>query len=97
MRGLNSIGNGFVAERHDTVFVYAQLYPESQPPARLGLSVPSSSDASCVLSRKCCAAIWSTETPERIPTPSVFFGWTPVSQTAPSRAWSPLPSPSALA
>ena len=27
--------------------------------------------------------------------PSVFFGWTPVSQVAPARAWSPAPSPKA--
>ena len=41
------------------------------------------------------AAIWSAEMPAWMPAPSVFLGWTPVSQVAPSRAWSPAPSPSA--
>ena len=41
------------------------------------------------------ASIWSTDMPLRMSAPRVFRGWTPVSQLAPARAWSPGPSPSA--
>src|SRR3954454_3653762 len=85
-RGLYSIGSGVVGVRQETVLVYAQLYPESHPPPSVGLSVHTSSEATWFCPPRCFAAIWSTEIPQRIPTPSVFFGWTPVGQTAASRA-----------
>src|SRR5260370_40868561 len=82
MRGFTSTGSGVVALRQETVLVYAQLYPESQPPARDALSRPSSGDPSCVLLPSSLAAIWSADTPARLPAPSVFLGGTPVSQDA---------------
>jgi hypothetical protein len=59
-------------------------------------SQPSSIDPSRVCDPICWAAIWSTETPFLMSAPEVLRQWTPVRNTAPARAWSPGPSPSAL-
>src|SRR5437763_16911130 len=72
-RGFISIGMGVVGLLQEIVLLYAQLYPESQPPARVGVSSPISSEDSCVLLPSSLAAIWSTDTPAWIPMPSVFF------------------------
>ncbi len=59
-------------------------------------SQPSSIEPSRVCEPIWRAAIWSTETPFLMSAPAVLRQWTPVRNTAPARAWSPGPSPSAL-
>ena len=55
--------------------------------------MPVSSEANCVCWPSSRAAIWSADTPARIPSPSVLTGRAPVRNVAPARAWSPAPSP----
>ncbi len=57
MRGLVSGGIGVCGPRQEMLFVYAQLYPESQPPTVRESSHPSSSDAILVVEPTAFAAI----------------------------------------
>ena len=54
-RGSFSIGSGVFGPRHEMVFVYAQLKPMSQDPARSRPSMAISSDASWVSCPSCLA------------------------------------------
>ncbi len=56
-RGLFSDINGSVGVSHDSVLLYAQLYPVSHDPTRLLSSTVSCSDDSCVSRSKAFAAI----------------------------------------
>ena len=62
-RGSFSDISGSVGVSHDSVLLYAQLYPVSHDPTRLFVSTVSCSDESCVSRSKAFAAIWSIETP----------------------------------
>ena len=76
-RGLFSVIKGSVGVSHESVLLYAQLYPTSQDPTRLLSSICSWSDESCVSRSKALAAIWSIEMPPST-TASDFFTCTPL-------------------
>ena len=84
-RGSFSIGIGVVGVRHDNVFAYAQLQPDSQAPSRSFESRQSSREESGVSEPSARAAIWSIETPARMSGPSVFFGCVPLRNAAEAR------------
>ena len=61
-RGFDSVGNGWVGLRHESVWVYTQLRLPVHAPALLGGSSDSSSDGTCVSFWKCRARSWSIDT-----------------------------------
>ncbi len=88
-RGLFSIGSGVDSFAQAMVFVYAQLNPSSQDPAKSRPSSASSSVASCVSPPCTRPAIWSIDTPPSRSDPSSGLDGTPVRNRVEARACGP--------